>query len=86
MEKEGLSYTEASNQYYADIDSGATTRADEFKTNQNYGEMESAIVGSNTGSIDDESMERLREENPESYNFIMSVKNGDNNLRNYADE
>lgn len=86
MKRSGISYIEASNNYYSDINLGKVTRADEFKVNQNYDEMESAIVGSNVGSLDEESMERLRKEYPESYNFIMSVQNGDNNLKDYVNE
>lgn len=86
MKRSGISYIEASNNYYSDINLGKVTRADEFKVNQNYDEMESAIVGSNVGSLGEESMERLRKEYPESYNFIMSVQNGDNNLKDYVNE
>lgn len=94
MKKDGISYMEASNQYYADVANEKVTRADEFKTNQNYQKMRFDIIAGNTGditmdyySIDENDVERfLKEKSPQSYNFIKSVKNGDNNIGDYVNE
>lgn len=56
--------------------------------------MKFDIIAGNTGdatmdyySIDENDVERfLKEKSPQSYNFIKSVKNGDNNIGDYVNE
>ena len=97
--KDGQSYFSASNDYYKEIDSGKTNRAKEFKENVDIDQAEKTIYDSLVPSFsrevepgkgitdrqwsDAERAQYLRENYSGSYDFLESVKNGDNNLESY---
>ena len=101
MQKNKVDYISASNLYYDGISSGSYTRANAFKENVSLDYVKKAVynslvpskvvdLGPNIQSYsgrrtDAESMEYLKKNYPDSYNFIRSLEEGKNDLHNYID-
>ena len=87
--------------YYDGISSGSYTRANAFKENVSLDYVKKAVynslvpskvvdLGPNIQSYsgrrtDAESMEYLKKNYPDSYNFIRSLEEGKNDLHDYID-
>ena len=100
MQKSKVDYISASNLYYDGISSGSYTRASAFKENVSLDYVKKAVynslvpskvvdLGPNIQSYsrrtDAESMEYLKKNYPDSYNFIRSLEEGKNDLHDYID-
>ncbi|MQQ52143.1 hypothetical protein GEZ89_04030 [Streptococcus mitis] len=101
MQKNKVDYISASNLYYDGISSGSYTRANAFKENVSLDYVKKAVynslvpskvvdLGPNIQSYsgrrtDAESMEYLKKNYPDSYNFIRSLEEGKNDLQDYID-
>ena len=100
MQKNKVDYISASNLYYDGISSGSYTRANAFKQNVSLDYVKKAVynslvpskvvdLGPNIHSYssrrtDEESMEYLKKNYPDSYNFIRSLEEGKNDLQDYT--
>ena len=99
MQKNKVDYISASNLYYDGISSGSYTRANAFKENVSLDYVKKAVykslvpgktiaLGPNKQSYsrrtDAESMEYLKKNYPDSYNFIRSLEEGKNDLQDYT--
>ncbi|MEX2805709.1 hypothetical protein AB3329_11545, partial [Streptococcus sp. H31] len=95
MKKNNQSYLEASNDYYHELESGKTNRADEFTNHQSLDEVKDTIfrslvpqkvyqiapdVWGTKDRTEEESMTYLKENYPESYNFIKSLEQSKGDL------
>lgn len=95
MKKNHQSYLEASNNYYHELESGKTNRADEFTNHQSLDEVKDTIfrslvpqkvyqiapdVWGTKDRTEEESMTYLKENYPESYNFIKSLEQSKGDL------
>lgn len=78
----GYSFTEAANEYYDQL-SPLTTRADIFLTHIEYSTVQSLVFEElyHTNTV---SMETLKTDYPDTYNFLMSLSHGDSSIVNYA--
>lgn len=95
IDETGLSYSEAQQQYYSDLESGKTNRADEFESNVGieeikkqlfslvplFSEKEPYIILTESQKI-----EYLKNNYPMSYNFLLSVQNHQNSYTDYASQ
>ena len=95
MKKNNISFIEASNKYYNNLENGTYNRAEEFKKNIPLNKVEDKIFeqlrvyyvdkdnrpGSKPSTIDD-----IKKNYPQTYNFIKSLDNNQNDLKNYNKE
>jgi len=95
MKKNNISFIEASNKYYNNLENGTYNRAEEFKKNIPLNKVEDKIFEqlrvyyvdkdnrpvSKPSTIDD-----IKKNYPQTYNFIKSLNNNQNDLKNYNKE
>ena len=95
MKKNNISFIEASNKYYNNLGNGIYNRAEEFKKNIPLNKVEDTIFEqlrvyyvdkdnqpvSKPSTIDD-----IQKNYPQTYNFIKSLENNQNDLKNYNKE
>ncbi len=83
MQEESISYKQASNQYFASLGT-AYTRAEQFLLARDITarEAEKMILD----ELNIKTLEELRVKQPDSYNFIMCLKTGSNEMRDFANE
>lgn len=95
MKKNNISFIEASNKYYNNLENGTYNRAEEFKKNIPLNKVEDKIFEqlrvyyvdkdnrpvSKPSTIDD-----IEKNYPQTYNFIKSLDNNQNDLKNYNKE
>ena len=95
MKKNNISFIEASNKYYNNLGNGIYNRAEEFKKNISLNKVEDTIFEqlrvyyvdkdnrpvSKPSTIDD-----IRKNYSQTYNFIKSLENNQNDLKNYNKE
>ena len=95
MKKNNISFIEASNKYYNNLENGTYNRAEEFKKNIPLNKVEDKIFEqlrvyyvdkdnrpvSKPSTIDD-----IKKNYPQTYNFIKSLDNNQNDLKNYNKE
>ena len=95
MKKNNISFIEASNKYYNNLENGTYNRAEEFKKNIPLNKVEDKIfeqlrvyyvdkdnrLVSKPSTIDD-----IKKNYPQTYNFIKSLDNNQNDLKNYNKE
>ena len=94
MGKDKISFIEASNKYYKNIENGTYNRAEEFKKNIEFEKVKEDIYNQLTIKRTDArgiTIERpgninyIKENVPQTYNFVKSLENNQNDLKNYAD-
>ena len=94
MKKDNISFIEASNKYYKNIENGNYNRAEEFKKNIDFEKVKKDIYEQLTIKRTDArgtTIERpsninyIKENVPQTYNFVKSLENNQNDLKNYAD-
>ena len=95
MKKNNISFIEASNKYYNNLGNGIYNRAEEFKKNIPLNKVEEKIFNqlrvyyvdkdnrpvNKPSTIDD-----IQKNYQQTYNFIKSLENNQNNLKNYYKE
>ena len=95
MKKNNISFIEASNKYYNNLENGTYNRAEEFKKNIPLNKVEDKIFEqlrvyyvdkdnrpvSKPSTIDD-----IQQNYPQTYDFIKSLENNQNDLKNYNKE
>lgn len=95
MKKNNISFIEASNKYYNNLENGTYNRVEEFKKNIPLNKVEDKIFEqlrvyyvdkdnrpvSKPSTIDD-----IKKNYPQTYNFIKSLDNNQNDLKNYNKE
>ncbi len=95
MKKNNISFIEASNKYYNNLENGTYNRAEEFKKNIPLNKVEDKIFEqlrvyyvdkdnrpvSKPSTIDD-----IKKNYPQTYNFIKSLDNNQNDIKNYNKE
>ena len=94
MEDKNQSYLEASNAYYSELESGKTNRAQEFVDNEDINNIKFKIFNSlvpenNHGKVyipksEEEKMTYLKDHYPDSYNFIRSLEEEKNSMKDYV--
>lgn len=94
MKKDNISFVEASNKYYKNIENGNYNRAEEFKKNIDFEKVKKDIYEQLTIKRTDArgtTIERpsninyIKENVPQTYNFVKSLENNQNDLKNYVD-
>ncbi|WP_054948799.1 hypothetical protein [Numidum massiliense] len=78
METKEISYIEASNQYYRDLDV-KYTRAEMFRKIKSLEEVKKAILT----KLKVDTMEEVRKIAPDTYNFYRSLEDGNNEMGDY---
>ncbi len=78
MKTKKISYIEASNQYYRDLDA-KYTRAEMFRKIKSLEEVKKAILT----KLKVDTMEEVRKIAPDTYNFYRSLKDGKNEMGDY---
>ena len=93
MKKDNISFIEASNKYYKNIENGNYNRAEEFKKNIDLNEVKNKIFNQLVMTKKDgeilakpSNIEYIKKNYPQTYNFIKSVENNKNDLHNYHSE
>lgn len=91
MKDKNISFTQASNEYYDDLSNDQTNRAEEFKNNSGYNYVKNEILNSlapkdNYDYTEEEKLEYVRLNYPDSYNFIESIKNNENEYTDYTNK
>lgn len=93
MKKDNISFVEASNKYYKNIENGTYNRAEEFKKNIDFNEVKNKIFNQLVMTKKDgeilskpSNIEYIKKNYPQTYNFIKSVENNKNDLYNYHSE
>lgn len=79
MVEQGLSLSAATAQYKDELQNGAT-RADLFLKHNDLVDIEKRILD----KLHIHTLDQLRKEQPDAYNFIESLRNGLNEMRDYA--
>ena len=90
MKKDNISFIEASNKYYKNLEDGNYNRAIEFKKNTELDKVENKIrnyyIASRRHDKQDWKLNRteyIKKKSPHAYNFIKSLENNQNELRDY---
>ena len=93
MKKDNISFIEANNKYYKNIENGIYNRAEEFKKNIDLNEVKNKIFNQLVMTKKDgeilakpSNIEYIKKNYPQTYNFIKSVENNKNDLHNYHSE
>ena len=93
MKKDNISFIEASNKYYNNLEKGTYNRAEEFKKNIGLNEVKNKIFNQLVMTKKDgeilakpSNIEYIKKNYPQTYNFIKSVENNKNDLHNYHSE
>ena len=93
MKKDNISFIEASNKYYNNLENGTYNRAEEFKKNIGLNEVKNKIFNQLVMTKKDgeilakpSNIEYIKKNYPQTYNFIKSVENNKNDLHNYHSE
>ena len=95
MKKNNSNFITASNNYYDKLENNVYNRAEKFKKNVDFNEVKNKIYNQLTiKTVNDKGLisERpsninyIKENYPQTYNFIKSVENNQNNIQNYYGE
>ena len=95
MKKDNISFIEASNKYYKNIDNGNYNRAEEFKKNVDFDDVKRKIYAQLGEKVKDSEgktikiprdINYIKENYPQTYNFIKSLENNQNNIKDYYNE
>ena len=95
MKKNNSNFITASNSYYDKLENNVYNRAEEFKKNVDFNEVKDKIYNQlRIPYIDAEgriarlpsNINYIKEKYPQTYNFIKSVENNQNNIQNYYGE
>ena len=94
MEKDNISFIKASNKYYKNLENGTYNRAEEFKKNIDFEKVKKDIYEQLTIKRTDargitiempSNINYIKENVPQTYNFVKSLENNQNDLKNYVD-
>ena len=92
MKKDNIGFIEASNKYYNNLGNGTYNRAEEFKKNIPLNKVEDKIfeqlrvyyVDKDNRPVNKPStIDDIQKNYPQTYNFIKSLENNQNDLKNY---
>ena len=95
MKKDNISFIEASNKYYNNIENGNYNRAEEFKKNVDFDDVKRKIYAQLGEKIKDSEgrtikiprdIKYIKENYPQTYNFIKSLENNQHNLKDYYND
>ena len=95
MKKDNIGFIEASNKYYNNLENGTYNRAEEFKKNIPLNKVEDKIfeqlrvyyVDKDNRPVNKPStIDDIQKNYPQTYNFIKSLENNKNDLKNYNKE
>ncbi|WP_035500346.1 hypothetical protein, partial [Gemella cuniculi] len=95
MKNNNTNFIEASNRYYDKLTNNTYNRAEEFKKNINFNEVKNKIytqlnmlqINKNGIWVNKPSnIEYIKENYPQTYNFIKSVENNQNDIQDYYNE
>ena len=95
MKKNNISFIEASNKYYKNIENGNYNRAEEFKKNIDFDDVKRKIYAQLGEKVKDSEgktikiprdINYIKENYPQTYNFIKSLENNQNNIKDYYNE
>ena len=95
MKKNNISFIEASNKYYKNLENGTYNRAEEFKKNIDFDDVKRKIYAQLGEKIKDSEgktikiprdINYIKKNYPQTYNFIKSLENNQNDLKNYNKE
>lgn len=95
MKKDNISFIEASNKYYNNLENGTYNRAEEFKKNIPLNKVEDKIfeqlrvyyVDKDNRPVNKPStIDDIQKNYPQTYDFIKSLENNQNDLKNYNKE
>ena len=95
MKKNNSNFITTSNSYYDKLENNVYNRAEEFKKNVDFNEVKDKIYNQlRIPYIDAEgriarlpsNINYIKEKYPQTYNFIKSVENNQNNIQNYYGE
>ena len=94
MKKNNISFIEASNKYYKNLENGTYNRAEEFKKNIDfddvkrkiYAQLGEKIKDSEGKTIIPRDINYIKKNYPQTYNFIKSLENNQNNIKDYYNE
>lgn len=94
MKRDNISFVEASNKYYKNLENGTYNRAEEFKKNKEFEKVKKDIYEQLTIKRTDargitieisSNINYIKENVPQTYNFVKSLENNQNDLKNYVD-
>ena len=95
MKKNNSNFVTASNSYYDKLENNVYNRAEEFKKNVDFNEVKNKIYNQLSESYILErgrivglpsNINYIKEKYPQTYNFIKSVENNQNDIKNYYEE
>ena len=95
MKKDNISLIEASNKYYNNLENGTYNRAEEFKKNIDFDDVKRKIYAQLGEKIKDSEgktikipcdINYIKENYPQTYNFIKSLENNQSNIKDYYNE
>ena len=95
MKKDNISFIEASNKYYNNLENGTYNRAEEFKKNIDFDDVKRKIYAQLGEKVKDSEgktikiprdINYIKENYPQTYNFIKSLENNQNNIKDYYNE
>ena len=96
MKKNNSNFITTSNSYYDKLENNVYNRAEEFKKNVDFNEVKDKIYNQLSESYILEKEGRIvglpsninyiKEKYPQTYNFIKSVENNQNNIQDYYSE
>lgn len=95
MKKNNISFIEASNKYYNNLENGTYNRAEEFKKNVDFDDVKRKIYAQLGEKVKDSEgrtikiprdIKYIKENYPQTYNFIKSLENNQNNIKDYYNE
>ena len=95
MKKNNISFIEASNKYYKNLENGTYNRAEEFKKNIDFDDVKRKIYAQLGEKIKDSEgktikiprdINYIKKNYPQTYNFIKSLENNQNNIKDYYNE
>ena len=95
MKKNNSNFVTASNSYYDKLENNVYNRAEEFKKNVDFNEVKNKIYNQLSESYILEkgriiglpsTINYIKEKYPQTYNFIKSVENNQNDIQDYYGE
>ena len=95
MKKDNIGFIEASNKYYNNLENGNYNRAEEFKKNIDFDDVKRKIYAQLGEKVKDSEgktikiprdINYIKENYPQTYNFIKSLENNQNNIKDYYNE
>ena len=95
MKKNNSNFITESNNYYDKLENNVYNRAEEFKKNVDFNEVKDKIYNQLSESYILEkgriiglpsNINYIKEKYPQTYNFIKSVENNQNDIQNYYGE